>query len=369
MVDKARSSLENMPSMNFLRPQIQTLKAYESKAIPGCVRLDANENPLPWPKGMREELFASPFILNRYPDGEARELRQAISQYTGVPVEGILAGNGSDELIQLIMTTFGGEKRAIIYHPPTFSMYGAAAQVTGTDIIEVPLFLAENGRDFCLDVEGILEAAAQSRVHMIILCNPNNPTGTLFPREDILRIVKESQKIVIVDEAYGEFAGESVVDQIPNFPNLLVMKTYSKLFAMAALRLGYLLGQASTIELLNRARQPFNVNSFTQKAGVVAFNYVEDYRGQGLLLINEMDKIVEALKSLPQVTVFATQANFVLFQPENPEQVYAQLIERGFLIRNMGKLPVIGKALRLSAGLPEENTRLISVLQEILGGE
>ncbi|WP_156801170.1 histidinol-phosphate transaminase [Desulfitobacterium dichloroeliminans] len=356
-----------MPAVNFLRPQIQTLKAYESKAIPGCVRLDANENPLTWPKGMREELFASSFALNRYPDGEAQGLRLALSQYTGVPVEGILAGNGSDELIQLVMTTFGGEKGAVIYHPPTFSMYGAAAQVTGTDTIEVPLLLAEDGRDFCLDVDGILEAAGQPRVHMIILCNPNNPTGTLFPREDILRIVKESQKIVIVDEAYGEFAGESVVDQIPNHPNLLVMKTYSKLFAMAALRLGYLLGQGSTIQLLNRARQPFNVNSFTQKAGVVALNYVEDYRAQGRLLIDELDKIVEALKLLPQVTVFATRANFVLFRPENPEQVYEQLIERGFLIRNMGNLPVVGKALRLSTGLPEENTRLISALEEILG--
>lgn len=360
MVDKMRPE-------EFVRPQIRTLKAYESKSIPDCIRLDANENPLSWPKGMKEHLFGSAFALNRYPDGAARELKAALSRFTGVPSEGILTGNGSDELIQLIMTTFGGEKRAVLIHPPTFSMYEAAAKVTGTDVVEVPLLLTEEGRDFRLDVEGILEAAAQPEVHVIVLCNPNNPTGTLFAREDILRVVVESQKIVVVDEAYGEFSGESIVDQIPDYPNLLVMKTFSKLFAMAALRLGYLLGQPSTIELLNRARQPFNVNSFSQKAGVTALNYTEEFAEQGQLLTSELEKIISVLTSFSSVKVFATRANFVLFQPENPDQVYQGLIQKGFLIRNMGNLPVLGKALRLSAGLPEENTKLISALREILG--
>lgn len=360
MVDKIRPEV-------FIRPQIQTLKAYESKSIPNCIRLDANENPFPWPKGMQEELLGSSFSLNRYPDGEAVELRQAIARYTGLPVVGILTGNGSDELIQLILATFGGEKRSLAIHSPTFSMYGAAAKVTGTDTIEIPLLLKEDGRDFRLDVEGILKAAAQPEVHIIIICNPNNPTGTLFPREDILRIIEESGKIVVVDEAYGEFSGESVWDQISNYPNLLVMKTFSKLFGMAALRLGYLLGQASTIELLNRARQPFNVNSFSQRAGVLALNYVEEYFQQGRILTSEIEKIADELKTLPQVKVYATKSNFVLFQTDNPEEVYQELIKRGFLIRNMGNLPVIGKALRLSSGLPEENTRLISVLKEIVG--
>lgn len=352
--------------VDFIRPQIRDLKAYVSKSIPDCARLDANENPLPWPEGMKEQLQSLSLAFNRYPDGEAQELKQAISHFAGVPSEGILTGNGSDELIQLIMTTFGGENRAVLINPPTFSMYGAAAKVTGTEVVEVPLLLTEDGRDFCLDVEGIIKAAAQPLVHVVVLCNPNNPTGTLFLREDILQIVKESGKIVIVDEAYGEFSGESLIDQITSYPNLLVMKTFSKLFAMAALRLGYLLGQPSTIELLNRARQPFNVNSFTQKAGVIALDYVEEYSQQGQILLAELEKIVDALNSCPSVKVFATRANFVLFQPKDPEQVYQELIQKGFLIRNMGNLPVIGKALRLSTGLPEDNARLISVLKEIL---
>lgn len=351
---------------DLVRPQVRNLKAYESKPVPNCVKLDANENPLAWPKGMRERVFNEPIALNRYPDGGAIELKQALSRYTGVPAEGILTGNGSDELIQLIMTTFGGEKKAVVLHPPTFSMYWAAARVTGTDTIEVPL-LSGADCEVRLDVEEILKAAARPEVHIIIICNPNNPTGTLYPREDILRIVQESGKMVIVDEAYAEFSGETVMDQIPQCPNLIVMRTFSKAFAMAALRLGYLLGQPATIELLNRARQPFNVNTLTQRAGVIALEYLVDYKEQIQLLVNETQRIYDTLKGMAGVRVFPTRANFVLFQPANSDAVYQELIQQGFLVRNMGDLPVIGKALRVSSGLPEENKRLLEVLRKILG--
>lgn len=356
---------KRMKPEELIRPQIRTLTAYESKPVPDCVKLDANENPLPWPSGMKEKLFKEQFELNRYPDGEAVELKKALSKYTGIPAEGVLTGNGSDELIQLIMTTFGGDNKAVVLHPPTFSMYWAGAKVTGTAIIEVPL-LERDDLEVRLDVDEILKAAARPEVHILILCNPNNPTGSLYPREDILRIVEESGKIVIVDEAYAEFSGETVIDQIQNYPNLIVMRTFSKAFAMAALRLGYLLGQPTTIELLNRARQPFNVNALTQRAGVIALEYLEEYKEQIRSIVEETQKIYESLKTLPGVRVFPTRANFILFQPENPEIVYQELMKQGFLIRNMGNLPVIGKALRLSAGLPEENQRLVRILREIL---
>jgi len=277
----------------LVRPQVRTLKAYESKPVPDAVKLDANENPFPWPSGMRERLFQEQLELNRYPDGGATDLKKGIAGYSGIVSEGILTGNGSDELIQLIMTTFGGENTAVVLHPPTFSMYWAAAKVTGTDIIEVPLLM--NGTEISLDVEGILEAALRPEAHIIILCNPNNPTGSLYPREDILKIVRESGKIVVVDEAYVEFSGESVLDQIGALPNLLVMRTFSKAFGMAALRLGYLLGQPATIELLNRARQPFNVNVLTQRAGTIALEYLEEYSDQVHVLIEETRKLYEGL--------------------------------------------------------------------------
>lgn len=356
--------VESFNPENLIRPQIKELKPYESNAVPGCIRLDANENPLPWPEGMKEELFNTSIPLNRYPDGNASELRRALAEYTGVPVEGILTGNGSDELIQLIMAIYGGEGRQVVIHPPTFSMYGAAARVTGTEVREVPLVV--EGEKITLDVEGILREARESSVKIIIICNPNNPTGTVFPREDILRIVAESGKIVVVDEAYCEFAGVSLSDEIKNYPNLLILRTFSKLYGMAALRLGYILGAPRTVEILNRGRQPFNVNTFTQKAGVLALQYAKEYEKQKEILLAEMEKIIQVLKSFPQVKVYPTQSNFVLFQVEDTNRVYEELLKRGFQIRNMGNLPVLGNSLRLSAGLPDENERLINALQGIL---
>lgn len=345
----------------LLRPTLRTLKAYESKSIPNCVRMEANENPFPWPEGMKDELFQGDFQLNRYPDGQASLLKQALAQYTGIEQSGILTGNGSDELIQLILSSFGGEGKAVIFHPPTFSMYQAAAKVTGTGYIEVPLL-----QGVTLDVEGILRAAQQPESSVIILCNPNNPTGSLFPREDLLKIVRESGKVVVIDEAYGEFAGESLADQIANYPNLLVMKTFSKAFALAGLRLGYLLGQPETIELLNRARSPFNVNAFTQRAGVLALKYVEDFRQQTRIIQQEIQKLYQGIKEISGVTVWSTRANFVLFQPVQTNQVYEALIQKGFLVRNMGNLPIIGDALRASVSLPEDNERFLNVLRELL---
>lgn len=345
----------------LLRPALRTLKAYESKPFPNCIKMEANENPFPWPEGMSEELFQGNFELNRYPDGQASLLKEAIVQYTGIEQAGILTGNGSDELIQLILSSFGGEGKKVIVHPPTFSMYQAAAKVTGTGFIEVPLL-----QEVTLDVEEILRAAQQLESSVIILCNPNNPTGSLFPREDLLRVVRESGKIVVLDEAYGEFAGESLADQIDHYPNLLVMKTFSKAFALAGLRLGYLLGQPETIELLNRARSPFNVNAFTQRAGVLALKYVEDFQQQIQVIQQEIQKLYQGLKEIPGITVWSTRANFVLFQPAQPNQVFEALIQKGFLVRNMGNLPVIGDALRASVSLPEDNERFLTVLREIV---
>ncbi|MFZ3101627.1 MAG: histidinol-phosphate transaminase [Desulfitobacteriaceae bacterium] len=346
--------------LDLTRTEIKQLQAYESTLYPGVVKMDANENPFPWPEGMRQALFAEDITFNRYPDSTAKELKEAIANYTGVKSDGILVGNGSDEVIQLLLLTFGGEGKAVVLHPPTFGMYASATCISGMEVVRVPL------RDgLHLDTEGVLRAASSPKVRVIILCSPNNPTGTVFKREELLRLVRESGKIIIMDEAYAEFSGESIIDEIHNYPNLLVMRTFSKAFALAGLRLGYLLGQASTIDLINRVRQPFNVNVFTQKAGIIALNYLEQYRAQVEMIKAETIKIHEALSIIPGFKVFPTRANFILFQPEDPDFWAKELFERGFLVRHMGDLPVLGKCLRLSSGLPEENQAFIQALRAI----
>ena len=182
---------------------------------------------------------------------------------------------------------------------------------------------------------------------------------------ELLRLVSETGKIIIMDEAYAEFFGESIIDEIINYPNLLVMRTFSKAFALAGLRLGYLLGQASTIDLVNRVRQPFNVNLISQSAGIIALNYLEQYRAQVETIKAETTKLYDALRDIPSFRVYPTQANFILFQPEDPDFWAKELFDRGFLVRHMGDLPVLGKCLRLSAGLPEENQAFIQALRAI----
>ena len=266
-------------------------------------------------------------------------------------------------LVQLILLTFGGLGKSLIIHPPTFSMYQIAARLTDTSVVQVPLL---DGLD--LDTEQMLEAAKSPDVHVMIVCNPNNPTGSLFPREEILRLVRESGKIVVVDEAYAEFSEETLIPEIEKYPNLVILRTFSKSFGMAGLRLGYLLGQPKTIALINRVRQPFNVNLFSQKAGILALGYLGEYQVQIQQIKAETHKLFEGLTQLSDVVVYPTQANFILFKPADPDGVADELLKRGFLVRNMGVLPVLGKCLRLSAGLPEENEGFLRAIQEISTG-
>lgn len=347
----------------FVRPEIRQLVPYQSKYLPECVKLDANENPFPWPAEMRRQLSSEKMVFNRYPDGLAKDLKKAIAKYTGIQPEGVLTGNGSDELIQLILLTFGGLGKELIIHPPTFSMYQIAARLTDTKVVQIPLL-----KGLELDTDQMLKAALVPEAHVIIVCNPNNPTGSQFPSEDILRLVRESGKIVVVDEAYAEFSGQTLIPEIANYPNLIIMRTFSKAFGMAGLRLGYLLGQPETISLINRVRQPFNVNSFSQRVGILALNYVEEYQEQIKQIKLETQKLSEGLARISNIVVYPTQANFILFRPVDPDGWTEKLLAKGFLVRNMGELAVLGKCLRISAGLPEENERFLQMIQEINRG-
>ncbi len=344
----------------LLRPEVRKLVPYKANHMPQCITLDANENPFPWPEGMREKLFAANIPFNRYPDGMAQELKQAIAEYVRLSPEGILVGNGSDELIQLLLLTFGGGGKSLVIHPPTFSMYQIAARLTSTAVLEVPLL-----EGLYLDVEKMLQAAQSPDVHVLIICNPNNPTGSLFPRKDILRLVRESGKIVVVDEAYAEFSGETLIPELANFSNLVILRTFSKAFGMAGLRLGYLLGQPRTIDLVNRVRAPFNVNSLSQKTGILALEYLAEYQKQIQTIKSETQKLYQGLLIVPGVKVYPTKANFILFKPEDADRWAKELLQRGFLVRNMGELPVLGKCLRISAGLPEENEKFLKAIAEV----
>ncbi|KUO58376.1 MAG: histidinol-phosphate aminotransferase [Gracilibacter sp. BRH_c7a] len=344
-----------------IRQDIASLKPYEAHVIEGNIKLDANENPFPWPMGMKEELFSSGFEFNRYPDGKAQILRDEIARYNGVKAEEVLLGNGSDELIQVTLHTFGGRGRSLMIHPPTFGMYAVAATITGTTVVEVPLL-----QGIKLDLNTMLEKCSDDEsIKVIIVCNPNNPTGTLFPQEEILKLVRQTKALVVVDEAYVEFAGESLIGEINNYPNLLIMRTFSKAFGMAALRLGYVLGNEELINCLNKVRQPFNVNSFSQQAGVIALKYEAEYKKQIEIIKKEMQILYNELNKIPNLRVLPTMANFILIQPKEPSNLAEKLSAKGFTIRNLGNIPGLGQSLRISSGTPEENKAFLQAIKEV----
>ena len=347
---------------NLVRPEVRQLVPYTTKYLPRYARMDSNENPFPWPEKMRKALYGEELALNRYPDGMAEELKKAIAAYVNVSDSGILTGNGSDELVQTILLTFGGLGKSLVLHPPTFGMYRIYARLTGTAVADVPLL-----PDLTLDTEGMLKAALKPEANVVIICSPNNPTGSLFPQEDILRLTRESGKIIVVDEAYAEFVGETLVPEIKNYPNLIIMRTFSKSFGMAGLRLGYLLGQPEVIDLVNRVRAPFNVNTFSQRAGILALEHLAEYREQIRRIMAETGKLFEGLSRLPGVVVYPTRTNFILFQPPDSDGWAEALLKEGFLVRNLGDIPVLGRCLRISAGLPEENERFLQAVQRFSG--
>ncbi|MFA6807385.1 MAG: histidinol-phosphate transaminase [Eubacteriales bacterium] len=346
----------------FLREQIVELKPYEAHVNPHSVKMDANENPFPWPDGMKEEVFSQNYDFNRYPDGSAIELRKVIAQYNRVETENVLVGNGSDELIQIIFNTFGGSGRAVMIHPPTFSMYASAARITDTSVIEVPLL--EGVRLDTADM--IAKCQGDPGIKVIIICNPNNPTGALFPWEEVQKLLDETDCLVVVDEAYTEFAGETFVDKIAAYPKLLVMRTFSKAFGMAALRLGYVMGCREIINFLNKVRQPFNVNSFSQRVGVIAFKYVAEYQKQIDLIKKETELLYNGLKGIPCLKVLPTRANFILFKAEDSNSLAKELGEAGFTVRNLGEILGLGKCLRMSSGTPEENRCFLETIKSLL---
>ncbi len=345
----------------LMQAAIRDFKPYEAKDYPGVIKLDANENPFPWPQGLKEEI-AGRVKFNRYPDPEARALRQKISGYTGVEAPNIMVGNGSDELIQLLMLAFGGVGTKNVVAVPTFTMYSLATSYTGGDIAEVPLINGDT-----LDVAGLIEAARDERARLVIICNPNNPTGNSFPLEEIRKVLAGTDKLVVVDEAYFEFSGSSLAGELGRYPNLVILRTFSKAFGMAGLRIGYLMAGTAVINVLQRVRQPYNSNSYSQAAGTLALDYLSQFQAQVREILAERDKLMNYLLGLDLERVYASDANFILFKPKSgAAEIHAKLLEQNVLIRYMGFLPVVGETLRVSPGLPEENESFITALNAVL---
>ena len=350
-----------MKPQDLVRPEILALKAYHVPEAKGMVKLDAMENPYPLPEKLRRELAEalSRVDLNRYPDPTGEKLRVLIAQRMKVPAGmRILLGNGSDELLQIVTMALARPGATLLYPAPTFVMYSMYAAFTGMKAVAVPL-----REDFTFDAGAFIARMKQERPALVFLAYPNNPTGTLYPEADVVEVIKAAEGVVVVDEAYHAFAGKTFMDRLGEFPNLVVMRTVSKL-GLAGIRLGYLAASAAWAEQFDKVRSPYNVNVLTQATAEFMLARLEVLEEQAARIRQEREALGKSLSALKGVRVFPSAANFFLVRVPDAARVDASLRKQGVLVKNLH--PGIAQCMRITVGTPDENRILITALREAL---
>jgi len=344
------------------REDLKGMEPYDACYAPGIIRLDANENPHDFPTEVNQFITSQlgPQFFGRYPDPLARELISDIAAYFGADPENIMVGNGSDELILNIMLAFGDGKKVFIASP-TFSMYALHARVAGAVPVNVP-----RGPNFEIDVQAVVKAAGRDP-GIVVLCNPNNPTGNAADIRDIEAIAESVKALVVVDEAYVEFGGESCLPLLGRHQNLLVMRTFSKAFGLAGMRVGYLLAHRKIVRELLRIKQPFNVNSFSQLAARSVLKYRELFEARIRSIIKDRECLVKRMEGIPGLRLYPSVTNFICFKTSAPAlEVYRGLLNDGVMIRYI-KTPEGEELLRVSVGTARENNIFTERLQLLPG--
>lgn len=343
--------------------RLSSVVPYDPKYLPADILVSANENPRNLPDEIRYEIRKrlKKLDYNRYPDPLANDLRNLIAQSNGLERENVLMGNGGDELLFNLALAFGGPGRKFLNVPPTFSVYENNAFLTGTEVVNVPRL-----PDYSIDELGVLTRVAQGDIDYIILTSPNNPTGQLVSDDFLRHLLASTDALVLVDEAYGEFARTTCRPLLGRHRNLAILRTFSKAFASAGVRLGYILGDAEVIAEFIKVRQPYSVDAISQLVGCAVYENRQLFSPTIEGIILQRDYLVEQLSSIPGVKVFPSEANFILVRIDGAGQVWRQLLDRGILVRDFSQAPLLEDCLRITVGTTAENEALVAALQEIL---
>ena len=354
----------------WVRPEIRALSAYHVPPAAGLIKLDAMENPYPWPAELRQAWWADLFQrveMNRYPDPSAQGLTEALRHTLGIPDRaGLLLGNGSDEIIQMLALTLGGSGRLILSLEPSFVMYRLIAQCAGLNYVGVPL----REPDFSLDLDAVLAALDRHQPALVFIAYPNNPTGNLFDGEALRAIIRRAPGLVVVDEAYAPFAEASFLPEVLDYPNLLVMRTLSKM-GLAGLRLGLLVGAPAWIREVDKTRLPYNINVLTQAVAALALDQAQVFDQQTAAIRMERARLFERLALLNGVSPYPSQANFILFRAPagRAAQIWRGLTDRGVRIKDLsGAHAALADCLRVTVGTPDEDDAFLAALGQVLAG-
>ncbi len=349
------------------RKSVALMAGYHSPQIDVDVRLNTNESPEPPPEGFADAVAArvAEIAWHRYPQRSASELRSRIGANYGLSASQVFAANGSNEVLQTLLLTFAGPGRSAAVFEPTYALHSHLSRITGTTVIE-----GERNDDFSLDLDEVERVIVEHRPDVVFLCSPNNPTGVVDPEASIRRVLERTAAnggLLCVDEAYGQFADFSAVTLLGDDIPLVVSRTYSKTWAMAAVRLGYLLAPSWVIDELEKVVLPYHLDAMTQIAGEVALDHLDAMNGRVARLVDERERLVAGLADLP-VDVWPSGSNFVLLRPQHlsGDDVWQGLVDRSVLVRNCASWPRLQGCLRVTIGTPDEDDQFLEALTEVL---
>lgn len=351
-----------------VRSDLRALEGYHSAQVDVRVRLNTNESPLPPPPAFRDAVAAeiSRVDWHRYPDRAATALREAIAELHGVDPAQVFAANGSNEVLQTVLLAYAGPGRTVATFEPTYQMHAQIARVTGASVVE-----GERGPDFTLDAAEVERVLVSASPHVVFLTSPNNPTGIVEPPERVRQLLDRAPGLVVVDEAYAQFAPWTALDFVAEDRPLVVTRTFSKTWSMAGARLGYLIGPTWLVAELDKVVLPYHLDTMKQIAGRLALRFTEDMDERVAQIVAERERIERELAAL-EMEVFPSGANFILFRVPpawSGRDVWAGLVERSVLIRDCTSWPRLDGCLRVTVGTHEENSEFLAALAAVLAGE
>lgn len=377
-----------MDPLRHVKPAVRALAAYTLTLRDAPVKINQNENPWDLPESLKRRVLERALTRpwSRYPDFDPHELLEALARHSGWSSDGILAGNGSNEMIEALLLVTVGPGTRVVIPEPTFTLYALLATILGGEPVRVrliPGFASASqpaaGRGFsgasdgpgglAYDVEALLAARRRTSAAVTIVCSPNNPTGSTLALAEVERLCDDGDGLVVIDEAYHEFSGESAVPLLARHPNLVVLRTFSKAKALAGLRVGYLLAAPELVREINKARLPYNINFFSQLAAIAALEAKDALEASLRRIVAERERLRARLADMPGVRAWPSRANFFILEltSVDPKAVFASLLRRGVLVRDVTSYPMLSRCLRVSVGSEEENHAFLSALGTALG--
>ncbi|NMA95891.1 MAG: histidinol-phosphate transaminase [Clostridiales bacterium] len=352
--------------MNYLRDDLKDLIPYKAGSTDYKIRLNSNENPFDLPKETKNRIISKlskEVLFNRYPDPDATLLREGIANQLCVGKDNILVGSGSDELIQMIINAFVDSDEAVLCPNPSFSMYNIYTKIGGRVPIEVPL-----DESFRYDFDAFLSLGKAHNAKLAFVCNPNNPTGTTVDVDALRAFVEDFEGIVVIDEAYIEFSEGTAIDFVLGLENAIVLRTFSKAFGIAGLRVGYITANEDLVKGVGIVKSPYNLNAFSQFAARELLRDIDIVKERIAYIISERDRLYDKLCRVDSIKVYPPYANFLFIKVKEPRNIYENLLKKDVLIRSFIGDSVLNNYIRVTIGSREENDTFLREFLKIVEG-